>query len=106
MSEHFILDENHNHIQVPLIKWAQWFENADRHVGNDRLKEVNEVHVSTVFLGIDHSFGGDKPLLYETMIFGGKLDQQMERYSTWAEAEEGHKKWLEKAKTALEEKQK
>ena len=52
--------------------------------------------VSTVFLGIDHNFGEGKPLLFETMVFGGKLDEETERYSTWEEAVEGHNHMVEK----------
>lgn len=47
--------------------------------------------VSTVFLGLDHSFGRSEPLLYETMIFGGPLDQEQWRYSNESEARAGHK---------------
>ena len=51
--------------------------------------------VSTVDLGLDHSFGMGKPLYYETMIFlddGGKnefCDFQL-RYSTEEEARISH----------------
>ncbi len=41
------------------------------------------------------------PLPCFNMVFGGKLDEYMERYSTWEEAEEGHKNMVEKAKQAL-----
>jgi hypothetical protein len=59
---------------------------------------LGEVQVSTVFLGLDHNFGfGRKPLLFETMIFGGKHDQYQERYSTYKEAEKGHAVALELA---------
>jgi hypothetical protein len=51
-----------------------------------------KVYVSTVFLGLDHSFGEGPPQLFETMIFGGEHDEYQERYSTWDEAEAGHKK--------------
>ncbi len=70
-----------------LMEWAKWFENADRHVARD---ESHNVKVSTVFLGLDHSFGSGPPLLFETMVFGGKLDEEVDRYSTWQEAEVGH----------------
>ncbi len=50
-----------------------------------------EVSVSTVFLGFDHSFGGDKnPILFETMVFGGLYDEYQIRYNTYDEAESGH----------------
>lgn len=69
----------------------------------DRSKEENwvvkkteidkAVVVSTVFLGIDHSiFGGAAPLLFETMIFGGPLNEYLTRCATWEEAETMHEK--------------
>ncbi len=70
-----------------ILEWGKWFEEADRHVA----KTVkNDIQISTVFLGIDHSFGGGLPLLFETMIFGGEHDEYQQRYSTWEDAENGH----------------
>ena len=47
--------------------------------------------VSTVFLGVDlNHFGVGPPILFESMIFGGPMDQEMNRYCTWDEAEKGH----------------
>jgi len=69
-----------------ISKWGLWLETADRSV---QKTAFGEVEVSTVFLGLDHSFGG-RPMLFETMIFGGPLDGYQERYSTWSEAEAGH----------------
>ena len=56
-----------------------------------------EISVSTVFLmGINHAFGDEvEPILFETMIFGGPMDQYQTRYSTWEEAEAGHAEALE-----------
>lgn len=72
-----------------LMVWAMWMEQNKRHVGNTT---VGGIRVSTVFLGVDHNFGGGPPLLFETMIFGGPHDQHQERCSTWEEAEEMHRK--------------
>ena len=84
---------------VDLMEWARWFETAERHVARD---EVGGVSVSTVFLGLDHQFGNGPPLLFETMIFGGTHDQHQERYSTWAEAEQGHQKALALVRGSLQ----
>jgi len=78
------------HKVVPVkdvIEREVWFEKADRRVALDK---IGEVKVSTVFLGLDHGFGG-KSLWFETMVFGGKLDQEQARYETWDEAVTGHK---------------
>lgn len=96
MSNKFILE---GHVAVPcddLFIWAKWFETANRTVAKTALP--NEVEISTVFLGLNHNFGGRIPLLFETMVFGGKHDQEMERYPTWQAAEEGHKRWVAKVK--------
>lgn len=87
--ENYILDGKTPVECDDILKWGEWFETADRHVAKT---EKDEIKVSTVFLGIDHSFGDGPPLLFETMIFGGEHDKDMWRYSTWNEAEEGHKK--------------
>lgn len=75
---------------VPCFDITQWgsLSKNDKLVG---LYKFGEVVVSTVFLGMDHSFDGGNPVLFETMIFGGEYDQFQERYYTWDEAEEGHK---------------
>lgn len=87
MSEKYILDGKKAIPCCGLLKWATWFEKADRVVSKT---QVGDVEVSTVFIGLDHSFGGSKPLLFETMVFGGKHDQDVQRYGTWEEAELGH----------------
>lgn len=49
------------------------------------------VEVSTVFLGLDHNFGGGgPPVVFETMVFGGAYDQKCARYCTWDECLAGH----------------
>lgn len=91
------------HEPVPvddLIEWATDFERGPRHVAHDQFEWGR---VSTVFLGLDHSFGiGAKPVLFETMVFGGPLDGEQERYCTWDEAEEGHKEMLKRALTTIQ----
>lgn len=93
----WILDENHKPITVSsIMEWGMWFE-AER--GKNRIVKQTELEgdilVSTVFLGIDHGFNfGDEddnvPILFETMIFGGELNDFQERYPTWEGAVIGH----------------
>lgn len=90
---HYVLAGKEPVVEPDFLKWAVWFEEAERHVDKtDLVVDGEEITVSTVFLGLDHNFGreGD-PLLFETMIFGGKYDQKIRRCSTWAEAEEQHR---------------
>lgn len=72
-----------------LFAWANDFEHTDR-----RVKQTHSIYgelISTVFLGLDHSFWGGPPLIFETMLFprwGG--EEYQERYSTEREALDGH----------------
>ena len=87
---HYVLDENHIPRKAKsFLEWAEFFEQTElRRVAKT---ETSRGEVSTVFLGIDHNFGfKGPPILFETMVFGGPYNEYMERYCTWAEAEEGH----------------
>lgn len=81
---YYILDEKGNPVIEPdLMKWARWFEKAERHVG---LKRIGPYNISTVFLGLDHNYLTEgAPVLWETMIFtklvNDPLNQEMDRCS-------------------------
>lgn len=85
---------------VDIMTWGAWFE-EHRNRRIDRTEIDDHCHVSTVFLGLDHNFSdrGD-PVLFETMIFGGPLDQEQWRYCTYSEAEHGHAEAVTQAKIA------
>jgi hypothetical protein len=52
---------------------------------------LGEVEVVTTFLGVDQSMvPTGPPLLFETLVFGGKVDGVYDRYPTWEAAERGH----------------
>lgn len=78
-----------------LNEWAEGFEKMDRTVGRD---VIGETIVSTVFLGIDHGWGNNCPLWFETMVFGGPLDGETDRYETHAQALNGHVEMVERVK--------
>jgi hypothetical protein len=52
--------------------------------------ELTGWQVSTVFLGLDHQHGIGPPVLWETMVFGGPLEGDCERYTSRAAALAGH----------------
>lgn len=89
--DRYLLDEHGEPYPEPdLYKWASQLDGL-RRVAVDYLPGVT---ISTVFLGLDHSFNfsgvPSRPLLWETMIFGGKFDDFQERYSSQKEALVGH----------------
>ena len=98
MSDYYILKDKEP-VQVDMMTWAKGID-GNRDVAKDK---IGKVLVSTVFLGLDHRFGfadksDSKPILFETMVFGGDLDGEQERYCTWDDAEKGHQFMCEKVK--------
>ena len=79
-----------------LIKWAEWYE---KHDSSMMRTTVGNVRISTIFLGLDHSFTpASKPIVFETMVFGGALDQKQWRYSSLSLALRGHDELVTKVK--------
>lgn len=74
-----------------ILEWVSWFDNADLLVAH---AHIGDVEVSTVFLGIDFDSGiREFPVVFETRVFGGPLDQERELYATWDGAIAGHNRW-------------
>lgn len=92
MSNRYILDAHGNpQEEHDLFRWAHWYETADRTVAKST---INGAEISTVFLGLDHNFHEGRPLLFETMIFGGPHHEFQRRYHTREDAMDGHR-WAE-----------
>jgi hypothetical protein len=79
--------------------WTTPAEDPTR-IGLDR---VGEATVSTVWLGLDHRLGEGPPLIFETMVFGGPGDDEMERYSTEDQARAGHDQWVARERQVNQE---
>lgn len=91
-----------------LTKWGEFMQKAELHVADEK---VDGIRISTVFLGLDHSFGVGPAILWETMCFcegptdGHPLDQTMMRCSGSREqAEAMHKRMVEKVRNYNNEK--
>ena len=89
----YVLDGHKVVREDDVLKWAKWYETADRRVAFD---EVGSQKVVTSFLGIDHNFGQGPPLLFETMVF--PEFETCFRYATWDEAAAGHAKVLDEVR--------
>ena len=97
MGEYYNLDGE------PITMW-QWVDllkllEGDRHVA---FTQDGEWSVSTVWLGLDHSFGCGPPLIYETMIFGGLCDGEQWRYPNRHAALAGHDQAVAQARAAAD----
>ena len=96
----FWIEANRLPIAVDDIAiWAEWINDDENRSVKQTL--VGETMVSTVFLGINHNWAGNKPpILYETLVFGGPLDQEMCRYHTRDAAEAGHEAMVKRVQEA------
>lgn len=119
----YILRDGKPVAEPDLLRWATWMENNSRSLESTQL---GVYRVSTVFLGLDHSFHRMlrpelSPVLWETMVFGEekqsppieldgysspgfKYHESMnwqERYTSEAEAREGHAKAVQWVKDNL-----
>jgi hypothetical protein len=89
---YYILDEYNNPIKSTGTDVGKWLENNPEKKGVKQ-EHIDNIFISTVFLGLDHSFPWNedkRPVLWETMIFGGEHDQYQERYSSYEDALKGH----------------
>jgi hypothetical protein len=69
--------------------WFVWF--LDMNNRRIALDQIGDVSISTVFCGIDHSYGtAPQPIVFETMISGGEHDGRQSRSASWEEAEAAH----------------
>lgn len=109
MTDKYIL-EGHEVVAVegegdePLLRWGRWLEEhrAECRVGHDQL---GDYEISTLFFGLEMNIhrlivnGSRSPShLFETVVFSGFQRSgpilAQERYSTWAEAEAGHARFV------------
>lgn len=97
----YILDANDQPVRCDdVIVWGKWFETAERIV-KKTVSAADGWRVSTVFLGLDHSFTHGEPVLWETMIFGGPHDGFQDRYTSRQDAVAGHERAVELAQSVV-----
>lgn len=100
------MSSQHNYILVDgepvpepdILKWSDWFERSDRKLARD---EFDDYYVSTIFMGTDHNYDDTgPPILWETMVFGGKLADEQERYTSRADALRGYARMVKRVEAA------
>ena len=98
MSDKYILDARDNPVLEPNpTKWGHWYETANRVVA---CEQIGRSRISTVFTGLDYAYGKqDKPVLWETMVFGGLLNNELVRCSgTREQAQAMHARMVRRVK--------
>ena len=106
----YVLDEQGNpRPEHDLLTWARWYQTAQRQIVLTRFRWGR---VSTIFMGLDQDYFSIfglppdpltyKPLVWETMVFGGKMDREQRRYRSREEALAGHAWTVKECKAAQE----
>ena len=102
MSDLYIFDDSGRPVREPdITKWGVFLKDRKRRRVAADVLTINgeEVRVSTVFLGMDHAWDGGPPVLWETMVFGGKLSEEQDRCAGNREqAEAMHARMLERVR--------
>jgi hypothetical protein len=74
---------------------------ADDHIlAHTRISK--SVEVSTFWIGVCTS-SVDPPLIFQTMVFGGRHDRDHEWHTSEQQAREGHDRWVSRAQRAVRE---
>ena len=85
----YLLDGDKKPYNVTLEESYKLYDNPEMKI--TKQEYIGDILVSTVFLGIDHSFGKSEiPVLWETMVFGGLYNEFTQRYTSHEEALKGH----------------
>jgi hypothetical protein len=75
---------------ISAVRWRRLFDDKSYQIL--RQEQVGEVLVSTVWLGIDHGFFSDWPMIFETMVFVPLNGDECYRYATEEDAFAGHER--------------
>lgn len=89
IDDHFYKLVDKTPVRCSLTEYAQSMQQESNRIV--RQHQINELLVSTIFTGIDTSFGSGEKRLFETVIFGMEDDIHPKwQHATWNEAVKKH----------------
>ena len=96
--ERYVLDAQGNaRLEADTDAWCAWIQKHDTPLVETVV--ASGVVVTTRFTGMDMSCAGaGAPVLWETIIFGGRHNLHQQRYTSEAEALKGHERAVALAK--------
>src|SRR6266576_2007094 len=86
--------------QDATLAWAKDFSRMDRVVKRTNIS--GEIRVITEWIGLAMNVAGSPPLIFQTTVFGGPLNEEMDRYPSEEEARAGHDRMVGRVLEALE----
>jgi hypothetical protein len=104
MGRYYILRDGEVIEEPDYTKWSAWFDSAFKDVELIAESRLGGSTVSTRFLALSMTLAKDSPpMVFETMVNGGWLDNERERFSSLLEATAGHESWVQRVKDSDEE---
>jgi len=106
MARYYIL-RNKKVIEEPNhAKWAEWYKTSYEGVRCVARTKLEYGTVLTTFLAVNMTLSKTvPPLLFETRVQGGWLDNEWERYPTLDAARAGHETWVARVRELEKENQ-
>ena len=83
-----------------FLKWAIWFETAARGLDETFVTDTRtgeRIRIATSFVGLSGG-EGRPPLLWETLVFGGRMDGEGKRSATVEEARQAHREFADRVR--------
>ena len=104
MGRYYILCDGDVIEEPDYTKWSAWFESTYKGVELIAESRLGGSTVSTRFLALSMMLDQDSPpMVFETTVDGGWLDNQRERFSSLEEATAGHENWVRRVKESDDE---
>jgi hypothetical protein len=106
MSRYFILRDGEVIEEPDYSTWSAWYESSFKDVELIAEDDLGGSVVTTRFLSMAMSLAQNSPpMIFETVVRGGWMDNEKERFATLQEAMTGHKTWVRRVREADEENQ-
>lgn len=104
MGRYYILRDGEIVEEPDYQKWSAWFDSTFEEVELIAENRLGTSTVSTRFLALDMNLSKNSPpMVFETRVKGGWLDNQWERFASLEEATAGHESWIQRVRKADEE---
>ena len=105
MGRYYVLREGKAVEEPDYPTWAKWYEEHFSDVELIIRTELVHGVVATRFLSMNMTLADQtpEPLVFETRVKGGWLDDKWERFATIDDAREGHERWVTRVREAERE---
>jgi hypothetical protein len=104
MGRYYVLRDGEVIEEPDYAQWTEWSKSSSEAGRCIASTTLNYGTVATVFLAMQMTLSkADPPLLFETRVKGGWLNDEWQRYSTLEAAKAGHEVWVARVRAVESE---